>query len=90
MGWEYYIKSEKPKEPKRQPEPKITIADMLEIARKIDEQTGHYPSYGEVSTGIYAGRINPDDYLEKRRKNGRKNTRHRACPTKATPEKAEV
>lgn len=69
MGVNHYVKSErKPKEPMRQTAPKLTIGDMLEIARKIDEKTGHYPSYGEISTGIYAGTINPDDYLEKRRK----------------------
>lgn len=76
-------------EPKHQPAPKITIEDMLEIARKIDQQTGHYLSYGEISTGIYAGCINPDDYLEKRKRRGRKDTKHRSGDTEAKPEKAE-
>lgn len=51
---------------RHQPAPKLTIADILEIARQIDEETGRYLSYGDVCTGIYAGRINPDDYLKKR------------------------
>lgn len=53
---------------RHQPVPKLSIDDILEIARKIDEKTGRYLSYGDVCTGIYAGRINPDDYLEKRRR----------------------
>ena len=77
------------KEAKHQPAPKLTIADMLEIAHKIGDETGHYPSYGEVSTGIYAGTINPDEYLEKRRKNGRNTSRHRAGNTEEKPEEAE-
>ena len=51
---------------RHQPMPKLTIDDVLEIARKIDEETGRYPSYGDVCTGIYTGRINPADYLGKR------------------------
>lgn len=51
---------------RHQPTPKLTIEDIIEIARKIDKETGRYLSYGDVCTGIYAGRINPDDYLEKR------------------------
>ena len=76
-------------EPKRQPAPTLTISDMLEIARKIDQQTGHYLSYGEISTGIYAGRINPDDYLKKRKRRGRKDTKHQGGDMEAKPEKAE-
>lgn len=53
---------------RHQPIPKLTIDDILEIARQIDKETGRYLSYGDVCTGIYAGRINPDDYLEKRRR----------------------
>lgn len=53
---------------RHEPAPNLTIADILEIARKIDEETGRYLSYGAVCTGIYAGRINPDDYLKKRRR----------------------
>lgn len=53
---------------RHQPVPKLTIDDILEIARQIDKETGRYLSYGDVCTGIYAGRINPDDYLEKRRR----------------------
>ena len=53
---------------RHQPMPKLTIDDILEIARQIDKETGRYLSYGDVCTGIYAGRINPDDYLEKRRR----------------------
>ena len=89
MGWAYYIKSEKPKEPKHQPAPKITIADVMEIARKIDEETGRYPSYGYVSAGIETGRIVPDDYLERGNQNGRKHTKHRSCVKKTIAEKAE-
>lgn len=46
--------------------PNLTIADIVEIARQIDKETGRYLSYGDVCTGIYAGRINPEDYLGKR------------------------
>ena len=51
---------------KHQPMPKMTIDDILEIAEKISEETGHYPSYGDVCLGIYYGRIHPADYLGKR------------------------
>ena len=51
---------------RHQPTPKLTIEDIVEIARQIAKETGRYLSYGDVCTGIYTGRINPDDYLEKR------------------------
>lgn len=50
---------------RHQPAPKITIDEMMLIADKVAEETGHYPSYGEVFTGITCGRINPADYLRK-------------------------
>ena len=56
----------KPKEQKRQPAPKLTIDDIVYIARQIDKETGRYLSYGDVCTEIYAGRINPSDYLGRR------------------------
>lgn len=53
---------------RHQPEPKLTIEDVLEIARRIDKETGRYMSYGDVCTAICTGRINPDDYLRRLRK----------------------
>lgn len=51
---------------RHQPVPKLTIDDILYIAKRIDQETGRYMSYGDVCTAIYAGRINPADYLGKR------------------------
>ena len=45
---------------------KLTIEDIVEIARQIDKETGRYLSYGDVCTGIYAGRIDPEHYLGRR------------------------
>lgn len=57
-----YIARPKVKE-HHQAAPKITIHQMLMIAKKIDEETGHYPSYGELSSKIHYGHIKPADYL---------------------------
>ena len=63
---DYYIKSErKPKEHTKKPPPKVSINDMLTIADAIHKETGHYPSFGEVQTGIDYGHINPKKYLKK-------------------------
>ena len=62
---------------------------MLEIARKIDEETGRYMSYGDISAGIETGRIVPEEYLGKENRNGRKHTKHRSCVEKTIAEKAE-
>jgi hypothetical protein len=62
----------------------LTIDDILEIARQIDKETGRYLSYGDVCTGIYAGRINPDDYLEKRRRTHDKRRVERGVIEQAT------
>ena len=60
-----YIKSERKPKERRQPPPKVPIADMLIIADAIHKETGHYPSFGEVQTGIDYGQINPKKYLKK-------------------------
>lgn len=59
-----YIKSERKPKERHQPPPKVTTDQMLIIADGIAEETGHYPSFGEVQTGIELGKINPKEYLE--------------------------
>ena len=58
-----YIKSERKLKEHHQPKPKVSITEMLIIAEKVAEETGHYPSYGEVQTKIQCGHIKPKDYL---------------------------
>ena len=67
MGKNEYIKSVKQTEVHLRP-PKVSIMDCLLIAEMIKEETGRYPTYGEVSQGIESGRINPADYLRGRRR----------------------
>ena len=54
------------KKAKAQPAPVVPIAGMLTIAEKIAEETGHYPTFGEVQVGIDDGTIKPEDYLGRR------------------------
>lgn len=56
------------KEPSHRPKPKWTIEDLLEVAEGIYRETGHYPSFGEVQTGIEAGEIHPECYLNRGRR----------------------
>ena len=50
---------------RHQPAPTITIDEMMIIAEKVAEETGRYPSYGDIYTAIHFGRIQPSDYLRK-------------------------
>ena len=67
MGRNRYIESVKQNEVHQMP-PKVSIMDCLLIAEMIKEETGKYPTYGEVSQGIESGRIKPEKYLRGKRR----------------------
>ena len=56
------------KEPKHQPAPEISKHEILEIADKIKQETGRYPSYGRVVQGIENGSIDPWQYIRRKRR----------------------
>lgn len=56
------------KEPKHQPAPLLSVADVLKIADKVSEETGRYPSYGKVVAAIENGSIDPWRYIRRKRR----------------------
>lgn len=53
---------------RHQPAPKLTIDEVLEIAHKIAEETGRYPTYGKLVGSIELGKVDPWQYIRKKRK----------------------
>lgn len=56
------------KDPKHQPAPLLSVADVLKIADKVSEETGRYPSYGKVVAAIENGSIDPWRYIRRKRR----------------------
>ena len=42
---------------KQQSSPRLTIDDMIAIAKKLSKERGRYVSYGEVQTMIETGKL---------------------------------